>query len=166
MRLRDYATTLATYNRWMNDRLYAVAATLSEAERQQDRGAFFGSLHGILNHLFITDEAWLQRFRGETVTMRSPREARFSDFAALHTARQALDAAIAAWAAALDEAQAEHEFRFYSYTYGRERVLPFWAAVAHFFNHQAHHRGQATTLLSQCGREVGVTDLPWMPAWD
>jgi uncharacterized damage-inducible protein DinB len=31
--------------------------------------------------------------------------------------------------------------------------------LAHFFNHQTHHRGQVTTLLSQAGAEVGVTDL-------
>lgn len=29
----------------------------------------------------------------------------------------------------------------------------------HLFNHQTHHRGQATTLLSQAGVDVGVTDL-------
>ena len=31
--------------------------------------------------------------------------------------------------------------------------------LLHLFNHQAHHRGQATTLFSQCGLDVGVTDL-------
>jgi len=35
----------------------------------------------------------------------------------------------------------------------------FAALVQHFFNHQTHHRGQATTLLSQAGVDVGVTDL-------
>jgi uncharacterized damage-inducible protein DinB len=36
---------------------------------------------------------------------------------------------------------------------------PFFGIVMHFFNHQTHHRGQATTLLSQAGVDVGVTDL-------
>ena len=31
--------------------------------------------------------------------------------------------------------------------------------MLHFFNHQTHHRGQVTTLLSQAGVEVGETDL-------
>lgn len=31
--------------------------------------------------------------------------------------------------------------------------------VLNLFNHQTHHRGQATTLLSQAGLDVGVTDL-------
>ena len=35
----------------------------------------------------------------------------------------------------------------------------FFSLVMHFFNHQIHHRGQATTLLYQAGVDVGVTDL-------
>ncbi|WP_260618843.1 DinB family protein [Pseudoxanthomonas mexicana] len=31
--------------------------------------------------------------------------------------------------------------------------------LTHLFNHQTHHRGQVTTLLSQAGVDVGVTDL-------
>jgi uncharacterized damage-inducible protein DinB len=34
---------------------------------------------------------------------------------------------------------------------------------AHLVNHQTHHRGQVTTLLSQLGLDVGTTDLPFMP---
>jgi Uncharacterized protein conserved in bacteria len=35
----------------------------------------------------------------------------------------------------------------------------FYSLVMHFFNHQTHHRGQVTTLLSQAGVDVGDTDL-------
>src|SRR5690348_18374029 len=52
----------ARYNRWMNERLYALCATLSDADRKRDRGAFFRSIHGTLNHLLLTDRAWLGRF--------------------------------------------------------------------------------------------------------
>ncbi|MBT4739915.1 MAG: damage-inducible protein DinB, partial [Rhodospirillaceae bacterium] len=37
---------------------------------------------------------------------------------------------------------------------------------SHFFNHQTHHRGQATTLLSQMGVDAGVTDMIAMPRRD
>ncbi len=33
-----------------------------------------------------------------------------------------------------------------------------WIALSHWFNHQTHHRGQVTTLFSQLGHDVGVTD--------
>ena len=35
----------------------------------------------------------------------------------------------------------------------------FAGLLVTFFNHQTHHRGQATTLLSQAGMDVGVTDF-------
>ena len=35
----------------------------------------------------------------------------------------------------------------------------FGELILHFFNHQTHHRGQVSTLLSQHGIDIGVTDL-------
>ena len=35
--------------------------------------------------------------------------------------------------------------------------------VVHLFNHQIHHRGQLTTLLSQLGYDPGPTDLHRLP---
>jgi len=46
------------------------------------------------------------------------------------------------------------------------RVMPMPLALAHFFNHQTHHRGQVTTLLMQKGIDPGVTDLMWMAQQD
>jgi uncharacterized damage-inducible protein DinB len=46
---------------------------------------------------------------------------------------------------------------------GLERAVLKWVLVTHLFNHQTHHRGQVTTLLSQRGIDVGSTDLPFMP---
>jgi len=166
MRLRDYAVAMAAYNGWMNDKLYALSAELSDDERTRDRGAFFRSIHGTLNHLLLGDQAWMQRFAGHAVTMRSPDEELFADFAELRTARRQLDRTIAEWAAALPDDAGEGDFAFFSVTYNAQRALPGWAAVVHFFNHQTHHRGQLTTLLTQLGKDPGVTDFPWMPFFD
>ena len=46
---------MAGYNRWMNERLFSLCATLSDEERKRDRRAFFRSVHGTLNHLLLTD---------------------------------------------------------------------------------------------------------------
>lgn len=35
----------------------------------------------------------------------------------------------------------------------------FFSLIMHFFSHQAHHRGQATTLLSQAGVDVATHDV-------
>ena len=166
MRLRAYAVAMADYNGWMNEKIYACAAALSDEQRKRDLGAFFGSIHATLNHLLLGDQAWMQRFRGEPVTMTSPAQQLHADFDELRRARRAMDAEIAAWAAGLDDALGDKEFSFHSVTYGRDRVIPWWAAVAHMFNHETHHRGQVTTLLKQLGQDPGVTDFPWIPHFD
>ena len=53
---------LARYNRWINQRLFDACERLSDEERKQERGAFFGSLHRTLNHLVVADQVWLRRF--------------------------------------------------------------------------------------------------------
>lgn len=163
MKILDYARAMAAYNEWMNEKLYRTAAELSDEERKRDVGAFFASLHGTLSHLHLGDEAWMQRLHGEPVTMRSAREIRFSRFEELWEARRQLDARISRWAGGITEEFASSPYRFFSVTYQREHTLPGWAVVVHVFNHQTHHRGQATTILRQLGKDPGVTDLPWMP---
>ena len=61
----DYCQLMARYNRWMNERLYALLSGLPDDERKRDRGAFFGSMHGTLNHLLWGDRMWLGRFLDE-----------------------------------------------------------------------------------------------------
>src|SRR3954467_6326779 len=53
----------ARYNTWFNQRLYDACEGLSDAQRKEPRGAFFGSLHNTLNHLVVADQLWLLRFR-------------------------------------------------------------------------------------------------------
>ncbi|HRH90595.1 MAG TPA: DinB family protein, partial [Agitococcus sp.] len=138
-------------------------ATLSDEQRKEDLGAFFGSIHHTLNHLLLGDQAWLQRFQGQPVTMKSPRDIVHDDFGLLQQARQEMDEQILAWAQALATRYDNEQLRFYSVTYQKEIVMPLFAAVMQFFNHQTHHRGQITTLLSQMNLDIGVTDLPVMP---
>lgn len=163
MHIRDYANGMAAYNRWMNEKVYACAATLSDEVRKRDMGAFFGSVHGTLNHILLGDTAWMQRLHGEPVTMKSTRDEVHADFEALRAARIAMDDRIAAWAANIPDAFADGQYEFFSVTYQRKIAIPGWAAVVQVFNHQTHHRGQLTTLLRQLGQDVGVTDVPMMP---
>ena len=85
------------------------------------------------------------------------------EFDTLRAARAELDREIEAWAEGLGAEELEAPFRFESVVQPRTRVFPLWFLVTHFFNHQTHHRGQLTTLLSQAGCEPGVTDLLWLP---
>ena len=60
----DYARAMAAYNRWQNRSLYREADALTDAERKQPCGAFFGSIHGTLSHLLFGDQVWMHRFAG------------------------------------------------------------------------------------------------------
>lgn len=166
MKIRDYAIGLTAYNSWMNEKIFACAAELSDTEKKQDLSAFFKPIHGTLNHILLADESWLQRFRGQPVTMVSPSQEVYVHFDALRAARRAMDREITVWAEGLTDNFADQSFPFYSVTYRKSRVIPGWVAVTHLFNHQTHHRGQVTTLLKQTGKDSGVTDLPWIPQFD
>lgn len=155
---------LAGYNRWINERLYAVCADLSDDARKQDRGAFFRSIHGTLNHLLLADKVWLGRFESDPFPVKRLDDELYADFAALRAERGRTDGRIAAWAARMTAATLAGVLEYTSIVSPEPRRYPFWLAATHFFNHQAHHRGQLTALLSQCGVDYGVTDLIAMPA--
>lgn len=160
-----YALTLARYNRWMNEKLFAVTGELSEAERTLDRGAFFGSIHRTLNHLLLADRVWIARFTGRAPEdgslgpdgIRSLDQELYTDFDELRRERTKTDDALDAFVATLTEEMLAGNVRYLRR--GAVNEFPLWAALAHLFNHQTHHRGQVTTLLMQAGRDPGVTDL-------
>lgn len=161
----EWLGALALYNRWMNDKLYGLAATLSDEARKRDCGAFFKSIHGTFNHLLLADRVWLSRFKGLTVPdgymapggIRSLDQELYSDFDELRRERALTDDELSAWVARLTP---ERLLRPLVYMrHGTRQESPLWWAVTHVFNHQTHHRGQITTLLTQQGCDPGVTDL-------
>lgn len=158
-----YAETMARYNAWMNERLYACCASLPDAERKVDRRAFFRSIHGTLNHLLLGDRIWLGRFRGTEFRVASLDQELHSDFAELAEERRRTNREISDWARTLTPERMAGTLTCTSITRPQTRTYPMWVAVVHFFNHQTHRRGQLTTLLSQCDLDPGVTDLIWLP---
>jgi len=165
---REACVTLARYNEWMNRRLYALVATLPDDERRRDRGAFFGSIHATLDHIVYADLAFLSRFTGDPPDAPPLGVVLHPDFESLRAVRERLDARLLDWCAALEADWLAGDLGYTSKVDGVHRVKPRWLLVLHLFNHQTHHRGQVTTLLSQMGADVGSTDLPFMrePARD
>src|SRR2546421_2388646 len=157
-----YARTMARYNRRMNERLYALCADIPDAERKRDAGAFFKSIHGTLNHLLLGDRVWMGRFLGQPFVPKSLDQELYRDFDELRAERSATDATITEWAARLTQPVIDGELAYRSIVNPADRRMPMALAIAHFFNHQTHHRGQLTTLLSQRGIDPGVTDLMWI----
>ncbi|MBL8669417.1 MAG: damage-inducible protein DinB [Alphaproteobacteria bacterium] len=160
---RAYVRLMAGYNGWMNGKVYDACASLSAAELHADRGAFFRSVIGTLNHLLYGDLAWFGRFKDGAPRAVQAGAIIHAEFAALRAARESLDREISAWSQSVSPAWLAAPFTYRSTIDGRERTFPAWMLVAHMFNHQTHHRGQLTTLLTQLGRDVGPTDMPFMP---
>ena len=161
----EYARVMARYNRWMNDKLYAVAEKLTDAERKEDRRAFFGSIHRTLNHLLLADRVWLGRLTGVVLEegelgaggIRSLDQELCADFDELRRERAKTDDAIDAFVATLTDEKLAGPLRYLRL--GVVNEFPLWHAVAQMFNHETHHRGQVTALLMQAGHDPGSTDL-------
>lgn len=170
MSLQKHFELLATYNEWMNVRLYEASEKLPASELLIDRGAFFKSILGTLNHIVVGDTVWLQRFAEHSsckFTLKflteKPRPSdlngfMFSDIKQLYKHRQQLDKIIINWIANLNEQDLYCTLN-YKNMKGISFSRQYSNLILHFFNHQTHHRGQVTTLLSQAGQDIGVTDL-------
>ena len=154
---------MARYGHWMNERLYAALADVADDERKRDRGAFFGSMHGTLNHLLWGDRMWLGRFVGTPCTAPAFGADMYADFAELRRERDRTDRDLADWAGNVTPAWLASTLEYASRVDGRTRAIPAAVAAIHLFNHGTHHRGQLTTLMKQAGVDPGVTDLPWLP---
>jgi uncharacterized damage-inducible protein DinB len=155
----------ARYNRWMNGKVYAAAARLTDEERKRDRGAFFGSIHNVMNHILVADRIWLGRLAGRVPEagfigvdgIKSLDQEIASDFDELRRERDLTDAAIDARADTFTAESLAGTLRFLFK--GAPREVPLWWVVTQLFNHQTHHRGQITTLLFQAGQDPGPTDM-------
>lgn len=160
---KTYFVTMARYNQWMNEKLYACCAGIDDGERRRDRGAFFKSIHGTLNHILLGDRLWLGRFNNVPYEIKGGLDDQiYGDFAELRAAREKTDFEILAFVDALDNQRIAGNLSYTTFVKPRPRTTPMWHALMHFFNHQTHHRGQLTTLISQCGIDPGVTDLLYL----
>jgi uncharacterized damage-inducible protein DinB len=158
----SHSQLMARYNEWMNSRMYALCASLPDAELHKDRGAFFKSIYSTLNHIAYGDLAFMSRFTGSPSVIPKPGADLFGTFSRLRAERVTLDGRILIWSESLTPAWLTEPLTYASKIDGKTRTVPRWVLVTHMFNHQTHHRGQVTTLVSQMGLDVGTTDIPFM----
>jgi uncharacterized damage-inducible protein DinB len=147
--MKAHFTMFARYNAWANQRLYAAAEKLSDAECRADRGAFFKSMHGTLNHLLVTDRIWMRRItgEGEGAGYRLD-QILFDDFSALRAAREAEDRRIVSYVTDLAPDNFAGTISYSRVSTPEKFTQPLAAALSHLFNHQTHHRGQAHAILT------------------
>ena len=163
-------TLFAAYNQLMNQRIFTAAEQLTSAQLSLDRGAFFKSVLGTLNHILVGDIIWLKRFAahassGQALSnisgLAKPTSLDamlFDDIYELKTERENIDNIIINWISQLTEADINECITCTSMA-GKSFTKPYVSLISHLFLHQVHHRGQATTLLSQFGVDFGETDI-------
>jgi uncharacterized damage-inducible protein DinB len=149
--VKSHFEQFASYNRWANARLYEAAFALPDDDYRRNVGAFFRSMHGTLNHLVLTDRIWMKRLTGDGDHPDRLDAILYEDRSQLAKARADEDDRIVGYIASQDDATLAGMLK-YANTSGKQFEQSRASILAHLFNHQTHHRGQAHTILSICTR--------------
>ena len=149
----------ADYNAWANRRLYGAASQLPDGDYRCNRGAFFKSVHGTLNHILVGDKIWMRRFTGQGDAPSQLDLILHDNLPDLWAARQMEDERIQAYAAALDETALSGRLRFTTIVNPQTLEQDLEPALDHFFNHKTHHRGQVHCLLTHFLGNAAVPSL-------
>ena len=161
----EFCRMMARYNAWQNNGLRKLVEAMDETDLRRDRGAFFGSILGTLNHLLWGDQIWMSRFDGGAAPAGGIKES--PDLtptpAVWGAERFRTDGRIKVWAEGLHALDLTGNLTWFSGALGREVAKPMALCVTHMFNHQTHHRGQVHAMLTAAGQRPLDTDLFIMP---
>ena len=175
MQWSDHYRRHARYNAWINQSLLEASLSLSSAQQSQDQHVFFKSITGSWNHIMVGDLLWLNRLAmifpilndsmDQWPKPNTLNQILYNQLEDLVPPRQQLDELIIQWCDFLRESDCEDRLQYHN-SQDELQVKPLPDVMQHLFNHQTHHRGQITALLSQLGVDYGVTDFISMPGDD
>lgn len=149
---------MARYNKWANDRLSGAITEIDETEYMKPREAFFGSIHGAVNHLLLVDRLWRGRMIGKPYPADALNEIVCADRETFVRERDAENNIIIDFVDSYDAAMLEEEFSYTSFV-GVDGTDKHRVVLAHMFNHATHHRGQVHALLTQVPFDPPPLDL-------
>lgn len=158
-----WVAEMARYNAWQNGVLYDICDGLAPDVRDGDRGLFFGSISHTLDHILMVDRFLLGTVKGEKQEAFSPKRRLFADWADLKHERTLTDHALIGFADTTPDDFYASSFTVWSESLQKHRTVIKGLLVAQMFNHQTHHRSQATSELHRLGIDYGVTDMPFRP---
>jgi uncharacterized damage-inducible protein DinB len=152
--LAHHFVTMAHNNAWANHRLLRACMQLPDAEFGAPRVSFFPSLRATLNHNLTVDwyyvDALERAVRGEPPNEQAHRffepEQPFATCGPLAQAQRAVDRRLIDLCAALDEARLAQRVQIPRAAAVHDE--PMARLLAHLFQHQIHHRGQAHAMLA------------------
>jgi uncharacterized damage-inducible protein DinB len=141
--LAHHFATMAYNNAWANHRLLTACAKLPQDDFAARRTSFFPSLKATLNHILTVDWYYvdaLERWRERRPVNRDvdrffdPEEP-FDTCAAVSDAQHAVDRRLVSLCVTLRDEELEEP-------------VAVMRLLAHLFQHQIHHRGQAHAMLA------------------
>jgi len=153
---QEHFRQFVLYNRWANSQLYQIVKECSVEQLTKDRGAFFRSILGTLNHLVVTDRMWRSRLQGTNPRGVRLDEILFSELHSLTEARRTEDKALIDVVYGFTEEEIARPLAYHTSS-GVPQSEPLYNVLAHVFNHQTHHRGQVHDLL---GQALGAARTP------
>lgn len=152
-RLAHHFVTMAYNNAWANHRLLTAVARLSHEDFAAVRTSFFPSIEATLNHNLTLDwyyvDALERSLRGQPPNAEARRffdpERPFATCRELHDAQRAVDRRLIAACVSLDDRLDAPIAVVRREGVQHETATRF---LAHLFQHQIHHRGQAHAMLA------------------
>jgi len=162
---------MSAYNHRINEQLINCCSSLSKAQLTQETHSFFPNIIAYWNHILFGDLILLSRLAANNLgslttddfsdlpTAKSTQDIYCHDFSELVLLRRKVDVLLSRYCANLTSEECDSAIR---YTTTEGQVITKVAAdvTQHLFNHQTHHRGQLTCVLSQLGIDYGCMDLP------
>jgi uncharacterized damage-inducible protein DinB len=136
---------LYDYNDWAWQQVFPSLIKLDDAAYKQDRGFFWGSLHGLLVHAMSAEHIWYQRMMGTSPTaMLNPAD--YADFAVVHSQWAEIDGKLCQFVATLSDQDLARQIE-YTDTRGRPYSTQLADILLHVVNHSTEHRSQMTPVL-------------------
>ena len=150
---------LSNFNTWANAKIFSSCKKLDDTEYKRDRGAFFSSIHGTLNHLLVVDKAYISRIKGKDHGLISLDQILYENLFQLEEARIKEDKRLVGLVNSLSEESIQKEITYTGFETGNT-TYTINVILITLFNHQTHHRGQIHNMLSQAGIKPPQIDIP------
>ncbi len=155
----EHFPLMARFNEWVNGRVDGAVAELPEKAYRADEGLFFGSAHNTLNHILAVDRMWTARIEGVAHGLTSLKQILYDDFDTLQAARKEEDGRFIRLVDGMDAAALNRAIRYTRMIGTGEEEIRTAHILPTLFNHQTHHRGQVTVVLTRYGIEYPPLDV-------
>lgn len=164
---------MAIYNQRINLQLLDRCLALSSEMLEKETGSFFSNILSYWNHILFGDLILLGRLAANNIaqlhptdlanfpTPKSTQDIYLRQLVELAVLRKQVDELIIKFCDNLTEEDCG-KFITYTTTEGQSMTKAVADITQHIFNHQTHHRGQLTCILSQFGVDYGCMDLPFI----